>query len=231
MTILSTIQRVTAVIALNKPAAVFSSTDREMFELQVLANTCGDYIAKDYEWRVLKALATITGDGSAETFALPADYDRMLKVTKLWSDRFISPLTHITSTDRWLELDIRQFDLVVGAWTMIGTEINIKPAPATGELVKYYYMSSKWATDIASTTQNAFDADNDTFRLSERLLELCMIWQWRANKGLPYAQDQDNYEDAKEKLIVTDKGSNIIATGPARRMRGVSQAYPANIVP
>lgn len=231
MSVLTAIQNACSVIALSKPDAVFSSTDREHFELQVLANTAADHIAKDYEWQELKALATITGVGSTEAFALPDDYDRMLKDGKLWSDRLITPLTHIVSTDQWLELDIRQFTLVVGAWTLVSNEINIKPAPATGELVKYYYMVNECVTDQASSTKTAFTADTDTFRLSQHLLELCMIWKWRAQKGLPYAQDQDNYEDAKEKLIAKNKGSRILTVGRPRVSRGANIAYPIPITP
>lgn len=231
MSVLTAIQNACAVIALNKPSAVFSSTDREHFELQVLANTCASYIAKDYEWQELQVLATITGDGSDQDFALPDDYDRMLKVAKLWSDRLTTPLTHITLQDQWLELQIRQFTAVVGAWTLINNQVNIAPAPAAGELIKYYYMSNKWARDKASSLKTAFSADDDSFLLSEELLSLCIIWKWRAQKGLPYAQDQDNYEDAKEKLMSSNKGARILHVGRSRIARGVNVAYPISVTP
>lgn len=233
MTILSTVKNACASIALAQPASLFSSTDREHVELQVLANTCADYIAKDYEWQALKTLATITGNGVATTFALPADYDRMLKDTKLWSSRYISNLTHIVSTDKWLELDIRQFSFVIGAWMLAGNQINIKPAPATGELVKYYYMSSKWAQATGGgVTKTAFTLDTDDFRLSEELLKLCLIWRWKSMKKLPYAQEQQDYEDAKEKLITADKGARVLRIGSSRLSRGAdSIAYPISITP
>lgn len=231
MTVLAAIQNATTVIGLTRPSVVFSSSDREHIELQALVNTCADYIAKDYEWQKFKTLATITGDGTDTTFALPSDYDRMLKDANLWSANYIAPLTHITSTDRWLELDIRQFSFVIGAWSLFSNEINIKPAPALNELVKYYYMSNLIVAPEAGLNKTAFTLDTDTFRLSEKLLELCIIWRWRAQKGLPYAQDQDNYEDAKEKLISSDKGARVIMVGPQRRIRGVNIAYPVSIIP
>ena len=39
-------------------------------------------------------------------------------------------------------------------------------------------------------------ADGDSFVLDERLLKLGMIWQWKANKGSPYAEDMATYGDA-----------------------------------
>jgi hypothetical protein len=233
MTVLSAVSDACTAIGLDQPNALYSSTEREHLELKVLANTCGSYIAKDYEWQALKVLATITGDGTDTTFALPSDYDRMLKDTRLWSDRYISHLTHIVSTDKWLELDIRQFSFVIGAWMLAGNEVNIKPAPASGELVKYYYMSSKWAQATGGgSTKTAFDTDTDVFRLSEELLKLCLIWKWKAMKKLPYAQEQQDYEDAKEKLIAADKGARVLRIGSARMSRGAdSIAYPISITP
>lgn len=231
MTILSAIQNVSASISLSRPEAVFSSTEREHFELQVLANASAAYIAKDYEWQVLKTLATLTGTGAATTFPFPAGYDRMLKKAQFWSTRNTYPLTHITDTDRWLELDIRQFGFVSGAWSIFGDQINIKPAPIVGELIKFYYMTNKWALDAGGAAKIAFTLDSDTFRLSESLLELCMIWMWKSKKKQPYAQEQDDYENAKEKLITADKGSRILRVGQVRSPRGVQIAYPTSIVP
>jgi hypothetical protein len=232
MTVLSAIQKASTKIALTVPTVVYSSTDREHLELQELANECASYIAKDYEWQALKTLATITGDGTDETFALPTDYDRMLKKAQLWSSRYQTPLTHITDTDHWLELDIRQFETVIGVWTLIANEVNIKPAPALAETVNYYYMTNKWAQATGGgTLKTAFDTDTDVFRLSEDLLKLCMIWKWKAAKKLPYAQEQSDYEDAKEKMISNDKGSRILRVGRARMPRGTRLAYPVPIIP
>ena len=231
MTVLSAIQNVSASIALDRPEAVFSSAEREHFELQVLANTAGLHIAKDYEWQGLKVIGTLIGDGTKTAFELPDDYDRMLKATQLRSSRHITPLMHVTDSDQWLDMEIRQFNQVAGMWTLHGGQLHIRPAPATAEEVKFFYMSKLWVKDDQSTLKVGFTKDTDAFRLSETLLELCMIWKWRALKGLPYAQDHDNYEDAKEKLITADKGARIIAVGRSRRQRGITAAYPISIVP
>lgn len=233
MTILSTIQDASMFISLERPATVFSATaaERELLELQALANTCGGYIAKDYEWQALKLEAVFTGNGSATNFPFPDGYDRMLKKAELWSTRMTNPLTHIVETDRWLEIDVRQIGFVTGAWSIFGDAVNIKPALLTGEQVKYYYMSNKWAKDKDGIARTSFAQDTDTFRLSEELLKLCIIWKWKAMKKLPYAQEQQDYEDAKEKSITADKGARILRGGRARMPRDVNIAYPTSIVP
>ena len=232
MTVLTAIQNACGEgIPLNRPDAVFSSQEREHFELQVLANTAGAHIARDCEWQKLKLIATITGDGASEDFGFPEDYDRMLKKAELRTSRHVMALTHVTSSDQWLDMSIRGFDPVAGAWTIHGDRIHIRPAPLAGEEVKYFYMTAKWALDREGSAKAAFAADDDTFRLSEKLLELCMIWKWRAAKGLPYAENLADYEEAREKLIAADRGPRAITIGRARPATDAGIAWPGGIVP
>jgi hypothetical protein len=155
----------------------------------------------------------------------------MLKKAELRTSRRITALAHVTSSDRWLDMSIRGFDPITGAWTIHGGRIHIRPAPVAGEEVKYFYMTAKWALDREGTAKAAFDADDDTFRLPEKLLELCMIWKWRAAKGLPYAENLTDYEDAKEKLIAADRGPRTITLGRARPSSDAPVAWPGVIVP
>lgn len=231
MTVLAAIQNACAILPLNRPDGVFAGQEREHFELQVLANMAADHIAKDYEWQKLKQIATILGDGASREFDFPADYDRMLKQAELRTARCALPLTHVIASDAWLDMSLRPFNQVTGAWTVYDGRLHIAPAPVAGEEIKYFYMSGRWAIDKNATPKALFTADDDMFRLSEKLLELCMIWKWRGNKGLAYAQDLDAYEDAKEKLVTADKGSRFITIGGGGRYCRPEAAYPRSIGP
>jgi hypothetical protein len=61
-----------------------------------------------------------------------------------------------------------------------------------------------------------FDADTDEFVLGDRLLTLAIIWQWKAQKGLQYAEDLANYENARKVAIDDDMGASIFAVGTSR---------------
>jgi hypothetical protein len=228
MTVLTAIQNACAVLPINRPDGVFAGQEREHFELQVLANTAADEIAKDGEWQRLKKIAVITGDGVAQDFDLPQDYDRMLKQAELRTARLVAPLMHVVSSDAWLDLALRPVSQVTGAWTLHDGSLHIKPAPLPGEEIRYFYMSDRWAVDKNGTAKAQFTADDDIFRLSEKLLELAMIWKWRANKGLAYAEDLANYEAAKEKLVTWDKGARMIVIGGAAAS-DAGLAYPRSI--
>lgn len=230
MTTLSVIQDAcTSGIALEKPTAVFGSTTREHIELASLINEAGYMIADAHEWQTLNRIATITGDGTDEDFILPTDFSRMLDKSQLWSSSLETPLTPISDRDEWLGLDVQAFDFVINAWIIYGNEIHIKPALASAVTVKYFYQSHHWARSAASANIDQFSADTDTFRLSERLLKLALIYKWREMKGLPYAENMADYQDLLAKLIARDKGSRIIRLGKAQMPRDAVFAYPQNI--
>lgn len=231
MTTLSVIQDAcTSGIALEKPTAVYGSSTREHIELASLLNEAGAMIAGAHEWQTLNKVATITGDGSDETFALPTDFDRMLDKSQLWSSSLETPLTPISDRDEWLGMDVQSFDFVINAWIIYANQIHIKPALASGVTVKYFYQSHHWGQTSALVNVDEFSSDTDTFRLNNRLLKLALIYKWREMKGLPYAENMADYQDLLAKLINRDKGSRIIRIGKAGMPRDTVFAYPQNII-
>lgn len=233
MSILSTIQQVCSVIGLPVPTVVFSSTQREHIELRDIANEMAQRISLDgHDWTLFKSLATLTGDGVAGSFPFPSDYRRMLKKARLWpSSSPYSTLTHYPDTDTWLGMQVQDFRPTIGGWTIIGDRVYIDPPLPSASTVKFYYLSNLIIKALNGPTKAEFTLDTDTFRLNERVLKLGIIWQWRANKGLPYAEDLATYEDALAMLEGSDKGSNILTIGRQRWPSEFEYAFPGVISP
>lgn len=231
MTILSVIQEAAKYIGVNVPDQVFASTDREHVELASIAQEMAERIATGHDWQKFSRIATITGDGSTEAFDLPSDYDRMLVKASVWSSSLETALSPITSLDKWLELDVQSFDFVINAWTIYGGQMNIKPALATGVTAKYFYQSNLIVAPASGSNKVAFTADDDTFRLDERLLRLGIIWRWKEMKGQSYAEPMADYEELKERLVVRDRGSRMMRIGRVRMPGDVTTAYPQAIEP
>lgn len=228
MTVLTALQSACTVIGLEVPSVVYGSTEREHTELASLTNEMAKRIAQSYDWQRLKTVATITGDGATEDWSLPTDYAGMIKKANLWStSQPTISLVHQPDSDRWLYDEVTDFTTITPQWTIYGGQIHIRPALALADAVRYFYLSNI----IVSGSKTAFTADADTFLLDERLLSLGVIWQWKANKGLPYAEDMANYEDALANLIGGDKGSNILVVGNPRLRMGATYAFPAVITP
>lgn len=222
MTVLSAIRAACPVIGLDVPDIVFASTEREHVELQALANEMAVRIYKEHDWNALKAIATISGDGTTQSFTRPTNFGRWLKEGQLWSSaRKDCPLTHITDSDIWLSDDLSGNIPDNPQWTVIGTSIYINPIVPSGETVKYFYMSAL----------PSFTADTDVFALDERLLTLGMIWQWKSQKGLPYAEDMATYGIELDAAIKEDRGADILSVGSSRTRAHDDYVMPMDYTP
>lgn len=230
MTILSVCQD--AAIKLNraKPTSIFSSSDQFAAELLLAAKDTADSLIKEeHDWRALTVLQTCQGDAVTEVFPLPVDYERLIKDAKLHSLRFKNATFRpARDLDEWLFL---KDNLLVGSpgnWVILNGSVQIFPPLPVNDTARYYYISNYYAR-VAGVAQPTFTADTDTFALDERLLRLGIIWRWRADKRLEYAEDLKNYEIAKMAAMGKDKGSQAIVVGRQRVSRANEVAYPATL--
>lgn len=213
MTVLQVCQNVSLVVGLDKPDQVFASTDREMQEMARLANEIADRLMAGFDWQILQTIKTYTGDGVTEGQTLPTDYDRMVETASMWSSRWTWAFNHIVDPDVWLEYQVVPYTFVNGNWMLYGGQLHVLPIMATTETVKFFYVSENVVQAAGGSNKAAFTADDDTLRIDEKLLELGMIWQWRSNKGLPYAEDMTNFERYLNRRMKKDAGSNPIVSG------------------
>jgi hypothetical protein len=229
MTVLSAIQYACSFIGVSVPDAVMASTVREHVELKAITNDVANTISKAHTWQLLKTLATLTGDGTTEDFSLPSDYDWMPDTSEIWSSDNDRPLCKVVDENVWLSHIEQGLDPVPGEWIIYGGQLHIRSAPGTGITCRYFYQSNLYVDPAAGSNTNIFATDTDNFRLDERLLKLGIIYRWKQAKGQPYAQEMDDYEVLKEKLIARDKGATILVQGTARGTRGIRYAYPGNV--
>jgi hypothetical protein len=227
MTVLSACQEAAIELSQTEPTTLFSTAGTFAKELRVQANKSAVAISKAYDWQALTKLATITGDDSDASFPLPDDYDRMVLKTNLASSASNLDLVKTRDLDQWAYFQNHPGTTVPGYWMVLGGEVQINPAPATGVVHSYYYITK----NVVSGTKPAFTADADTFVLPERLLTLSIIWRWRASKRMEYAEDMRNFEIALGEETATDKGSRVLVVGRQRTSYNVRNAYPGPLGP
>jgi hypothetical protein len=226
MSVLSAAQSAALRLSQSRPTSLFSGSDTFSAEMADLATETAIAIAKEHDWQALTKLATLTGDGTAIAFPLPADYDRMLIKAKLHSLRFrTATFTPARDLDQWLYLNDFLVTGTPGNWIILGGQMQIFPAMDTSETARFYYITNQ----IVNGSQAGFTADTDTFVLPERLLTLGLIWRWRSMKKTEYAEDMQNYEIALSEEINRDKGSHVITVGRQRAASGVPVAWPGQI--
>lgn len=215
-------------LGIEPPDNVFASTDRTAQELAEVANAALDMIGR-IQWRKMLQRATYAGDGSTTDYDLPSDFGWMPDDQNVWSSTAQIPYLPVRSTDDWLAMDVRDFNPGTNAWIIYGGQIHFTPALDSGENAYHYYQSTALVQPASGTAKSTFTLDTDTFRISDELLKKAIIYLWKQDKGLPYAEFLNDYEILKEKLIARDKGATIIRQGRMRWPKGVNLAYPLSV--
>ena len=214
MTILSVVKDVCAVVGVTLPQSMFSgiTSNRTMQEMLALSNEMAQRIAYDTrDWTRLKKVFTMTGDGVVAAFDLPANYKRMLLTANVWrSTNTLTPMMFVPDTDEWLNRRVRGMTNSVGEWTIIGNQILIYPILALGETSYFAYLDKNCIALNGGGAGDLFMNDADSYLLDERVLKLGMIFQWKAQKGAPYAEDMGTYGDALTNVMGRDSPAPII---------------------
>lgn len=223
MTVLSACQSAALRLLGQKPTTIFSSSDTFAMELAELATETAIAIAKAHDWQKLTKLATLQGDGAATAFDLPDDYDRMVKGGNVHSHLYTTGMFRgVKDLDEWVFLGDQIATGAPGYWIILGGQMQFLPALPSNETARFYYISNQ----IVSGGKTGFTADSETFLLPERVLTLGLIWRWRSQKRMEYAEDMQNYELALSDEIARDKGARILVVGQQRMPANVGTAYP-----
>ena len=209
----------------NEMAQRIAYDSRDWTKLRTLATLTGDAA-----WTGVP-LSSLPADqvwvGGTQAFNLPANYKRMLLTSNVWrSTSTQTPMRFIPDTEEWMRRRAANAsDNAWGEWTIMGGKIHVwpimhavKPAipgpplvPAVPVETAYFSYLDKNCIDLASGGRgDQFMADTDSFTLDERVLKLAMIWQWKAQKGSPYAEDMGTYGDALTMAMGHDSPAPII---------------------
>lgn len=232
MTVLSALSSaILRAVGVPRRTAVFTSSGAVEAEMADLVNEVAADIARKHDWTALTTLATLEGYAGVE-FDLPDDYDRMPKATKVWSTAWPSMFyQRARDLDEWYSNQQFSTSGAPGWWIILGGKFQIYPAPPIGDNAQFYFISRNYAVGADGVAKPAFTADDDTFRLPERLLTLGCVWRWRQQKRLEYAEDLQNYEIALSEAISADKGARILVEGRSRLSGNIGTAYPGVLGP
>jgi hypothetical protein len=235
MSVLSTCQDAATKLSRPRPTSLFSTTDPFAAELLLAAKeTAESLLTEEHDWRALTKMATCQGDASTVIFpfaTIAPDYERMVEGAELHSLRYRN------ATFRWAK-DLDQWlffmdNLLVGSpgnAVILNNALQIFPPMPVNDTARFFYISNLYANSASGTPQAAFAADTDTFALDEKLLRLGIVWRWRANKRLEYAEDMSNYNIAKMAQMSKDKGRQMIVVG-RQRANAQTIAYPVTLGP
>ena len=163
----------------------------------------------------------------------------MLMTSNVWrSTNTLVPLRFVPDTDEWLQRRAVNYSSPWGEWTIFGGQIHIFPimaGPVTGPparpavTARFSYLDRNCIIPAGGGLAERFSGDGDRFRLPERLLKLGMLWQWKALKGSPYAEDMGTYQDAIMLAMGTDSPSPIFIGRKTISGAMTSATYPFDV--
>jgi hypothetical protein len=228
MTLLSVIKDVCAVVGVQIPTAVMPNIadNRTVQEMVTLANEMAQRIAYDTrDWTMLQRSLTFPCDGTTGHFPLPENFKRLMLNSQVrLLNNPTNKLVFIPTFEQWIEGAYGSMSSR-GEWILFQGNLVVRPIPAAGDTVHSGYIDKDCIKLGSGGFGDVFMNDTDTFRLDERLLKLGMIWQWRAQKGAPYAEDMGTYNDALNNVAGRDVPAPIII-GRAPISHSAGFAYP-----
>lgn len=198
LTILQIIQKFCQRTGLRVPTSVASSTETQTIQLLALANEVVEDLVDNYCFEALRKETTFvsvaTEDQGAITTIAPNGflyitddtiYDRTQKI----------PIYGPVSPQAWQQSKAFVPIGPIFRYRIFGGHLFFNPLPPAGHTCAFEYMSDLCIQNVgAGTFKNQFSADDDTFLLDYTLLLSGLRWKWKAEKGLPYAEEFSTYE-------------------------------------
>lgn len=188
MTLLTIAQGLAKNVGMQVPSSVVGNAAREWVEALQFINETGEELARRVDWGQLQAQTTLTGTGAAVDHALPADFARLNQgvCVKTSAGAIVRPLSRAEWSDLGpVEGSPRYFLLE-------GTTIALWPYLANAATATALYQSTNW-TDAGAA---AFTVDTQAALFDEDLVLKGAIVRWRRQKGMPYQDEEAEYEAA-----------------------------------
>lgn len=192
MTLLSITQSLAKDVGLAVPDQVFGSSNRSMVEIIPMANAVGEELARRVDWGQLTSTATLTGDGTNLTHTLPSGFGRIVGGigVKTATGTYARPLTRA----EWGSLT--PIEGVPRYYLLQDTSITLWPYLADTIEATVYYQTDFWCSNGTA----AWSADDETSLIDEDLFLKGLIVRWRRQKGMPYEDQEAEYEAALQDL-------------------------------
>lgn len=200
MSLLTLAQGLARNVGMQVPSSVVGNAAREWVETLQFANETGEELARRVDWGQLQASTTLTGDGTNKVHALPAGFSRLNQGVCVRSGASIvrplsraewNTLTPVEGAPRYFLLE--------------GAEMALWPFLANAATVTVQYQSDLW-TD-AGTSQ--FTADTQSSLIDEDVFLKGLVVRWRRQKGMPYQDEEAEYEAALQDVARFNDRSRI----------------------
>lgn len=191
MPLLGLVQDVCDEVGLPRPSAVAASSDQLARQMHALANAALRSISKDFEWPVLAREYVFPTVAAQETYALPADFRRIISHT-LYNRDLYYQMKGSVSAQEWQHTHALNLGSMSRAKVRVWgnpLQIYILPTPSAAEDVVFEYTTKNFAKDNVGVEKLEYEVDDDESLVSEDLVRLDLKWRIKHAKGLEFSAD------------------------------------------
>jgi len=199
---------------LTAPGSWLSTSDPTATEVVAFLRAVVRDLLDRHDWTGASTTATLTAVGETSSWTLPAGFSRLQRganaVYEISPNR--RPMIALNNDGDWNELQAWSFAGAQRYYRKTATALEFyRPLP-NGATAKITYVNRNWITGGTSTwTTEA----TDTAIFPEGLLRFGVIYRWRRQKGMRFADEQAEYEAILARAIREDRPRlSISTTGP-----------------
>lgn len=206
--------------------AAFASTDADLQQLILFATDAGVDCMERADWKNLKIHGQVVGNGTADSFDVPCNFQRMLSVDRYPFRKIVSQTSPAIPVDGPIadqtlqELKAYPGTLAYPVWRLIEDRIEVWPILANGHIFDFWYIAKDWILGADGTRKKQFTADTDTVLINENTIMKGAIWRWKASKGLDYAEAFRDFETSVERNSSQDGAGRVVSLSNNMRLPG-----------
>ena len=189
MSLLTIIKEVCQNGGVDPPTAAFASTEPAIIQMIAFSQNAAEELLRRAEWGILGKSTTITGNGAAQVYTMPADFLKLTDGAAVTVASLGVTVRGGLSTDEWNVITPVQG--TPRFFLLYGNKMEFYPFLANAVAGKVSYMSKSWC----SNGTGFWAADADTAVIPELLITKNTIWRWKRQNGMAYKEYQAEFEE------------------------------------
>jgi len=219
VSLLTIVDNVSRELKLGAVSSVVNNADENVRALLAAAKREGKHLVVRASLQALIEEAThtaIADEDQGDIGTIAPGFDRFVPETQ-WNRTTLLPLRGPVDGIEWQQIKARDSSAVTPYFRLRGDRLLIYPAPTAGHTIAFEYFSKLWVKAQDGTLKDDFTDDEDTPRFKESIIELGVIWRFKEDSGLDYAEKKRDYEIALKNATLTDNAERIVLGRGARR--------------
>ena len=197
MSLLTICQNAADEAGLPRPATIVGNTEQTARQLLAMAKATLEDLGRR-EWPILQREHTFPTVVGTDDYALPTGFKRLIVDTAYIATEYYKARASMSPAE-W-QARRNEMASATGRYGLRiygqPAKIYVTPEPTTVETVLFEYITSNNALTSGGVAKETFTLDTDTPMIRERIVELGVIWRIRHAKGLEYAENRNEYDEA-----------------------------------